>query len=139
MMLFKEEAKDWARLRLEQILKEQEILQAILGENTPSLPPPEKEKKPKTPATKTENAAPTAANLLKHPDLGLKGSILMILKANKRKMLSIQEITSQILTIETDDPSYKKVAGSIRQTLRIGAKNNVWRRIETGGKTTYGV
>lgn len=81
--------------------------------------------------------SPTATELLKKPNLGVKGSLMQALA--KKKPKNSDELIQEIVKIKKTDPYYKGVANSIRQSLRSAVKNGDIQAYRDGKVITYGV
>ena len=101
-----------------------------------SLPSIETEpKKTQSSAKKSNNKKKTASDYLKDPNLGVKGSILRMLK--KKDQQSSNQIIQEIADIDKSDPHYKKVANSIRQSLRSAVEAGDLQQYRSNGSIVY--
>jgi hypothetical protein len=87
--------------------------------------------------SQTPSQSPTATELLKKPNLGVKGSLMQALA--KKKPKNSDELIQEIVKIKKTDPYYKGVANSIRQSLRSAVKNGDIQAYRDGKVITYGV
>ncbi|NEP41209.1 MAG: hypothetical protein F6K35_19070 [Okeania sp. SIO2H7] len=124
--VFTKQTLDWAKDELAKVEKKYFALLNIL-ENSVS----EVEK------TNEQKSGLTTKDFLKKPKLGVKNSILELLRRHKQRQHSSDEIIKGILNIKQDNAEYNRIANNVRQALRAGAKNGDWQRKVNNNKITY--
>jgi hypothetical protein len=155
MIMTEQEAIAFCQKRLSELEKaiagieeERKALQTLIKKEDQPHPKQSSKKKPKEDRPQyltrrvreqiPSSEAPTATDVLKNPDSGVKGSLMQILKSSK-KPKSSKELIEAIVNIEESSPYYKKIANSIRQSLRTAVKNGQIQDFREGGIITYGV